>query len=455
MDRLACVVLAAGQSKRMKSDKTKVMHHISGLPVIEHVLRSVEKTGAAEICVVTSKLQPELNEYLASRGVKIAYQKAPMGTADAVMSSKKMLKDFSGMVLIACGDVPLMDTVVLNEFIQNVIDRKTVIGVLTMRPPDPDRYGRIVRDPDGRITRIVEAKDAVGKELEINEVNTGIFCVEKDWLFRSLSKIEPKNAQNEYYVTDLISIAISEGCDIASLTAPDWKDFIGINNRVELSLASERMRERINKAHQMNGVGIMDFRHTYIDSDVSIGRDTEVWPNAFLLGKTRVGSKCIIENGSVLKDAVIADEIHIKSYSIIEKSSVSAKAQIGPFSRVRPDSKIGKNVRLGNFVEVKKSEIHEGAKANHLTYLGDSTVGSNSNIGCGTITCNYDGKNKYRTVIGDNVFVGSDTQFIAPVKIGKGATIGAGSTITKDVPADTLSLSRSDQVVVKNWKRKK
>lgn len=455
MNKLACVVLAAGQSKRMKSDLTKVMHRIAGQPIIEYVLRAVKCAGAKKICVVTSKEQKGLNEYLTSQNLKVAFQKKPLGTANAVISSKDALKDFSGYVLIVCADVPLIDAAVLKSFVRHVREKKTLLGVLTMQVKEPGPYGRIIRDLDGRIIRIVEAKDAVDRELEIEEVNTGIFCVEKDWLFKSLGKIEPKNAQNEYYVTDLISIAIAEGRSIATHMAPDSNNFIGINNRVELSLASEKMRERINKFHQMRGVGVLDFRHTYIDVDVSIGQDTEIWPNTFLLGNTKIGSGCVIENGVVLKDAVIGDDVHIKGYTVVEKSRVKAQAQIGPFSRIRPESNIGKGVRLGNFVEVKKAQICDGAKANHLAYLGDATIGECTNIGCGTITCNYDGKAKHRTVIGPHSFIGSDTQFIAPVKIGSGATIGAGSTITKNVPSDALALSRTDQIVIKNWKKKK
>ncbi len=385
----------------------------------------------------------------------IAYQKKPLGTADAVMAARAGLKNFKGRVLVLCGDVPLMQTEVLEQFVAHVHERESIVGVLTMVLDDPHRYGRIVRDLDGHITSIVEAKDATGREQDIKEVNTGVFCVEKEWLFRTLPKIEPKNAQGEYYLTDIVSIAIGEGKEVVSHIAPDARDFTGINTRVELALAAERMRERINQAHQLAGVGIVDFRHTYIDAGVKIGGDTEVWPHCFILGTSRIGARCTIENGVVLKDVVIGDDVHLKSYTVVEKSTIAAAATLGPFSRVRPDSKIGRRAQLGNFVEVKKSELREGVKANHLSYLGDATVGEGTNIGCGTITCNYDGKAKHRTVIGPNTFVGSDTQFIAPVRVGKGATIGAGSTITQNVPAEALALSRSEQVVVKHWKRKR
>jgi bifunctional UDP-N-acetylglucosamine pyrophosphorylase/glucosamine-1-phosphate N-acetyltransferase len=455
MKRLAVVVLAGGKSTRMKSRITKVMHALAGRPMIAYVLDAAETVGAKPVCVVTSKNQKELNDYLKARGAELAYQKEPLGTADAVISAKKTLKGFSGYVLVLCGDVPLINPIHLKDFSEQVRNKGASIGVLTMQLKNPGKYGRIVRDLDGHIITIVEEKDAAGRELDIKEVNTGVFCVEKEWLFRALAKVEPKNAQGEYYLTDIVSMAIAEGQEVVSYIAPVAEDFIGINDRVQLARAAERMRERINQSYQMDGVGIVDYRHTYIDAGVSIGMDTEIWPHCFIQGKTRIGSGCRIENGVVIKDAVISDGVHIKSFSVIENSRIEQEAVVGPFARVRPASKIGKRAKLGNFVEMKKADLGEGAKAGHLAYLGDATIGAGANIGCGTITCNYDGKNKHRTVIGPGVFVGSDTQFIAPVKVGKGATIGAGSTITRNVPADALALSRPEQVVVRNWKKKR
>jgi bifunctional UDP-N-acetylglucosamine pyrophosphorylase/glucosamine-1-phosphate N-acetyltransferase len=455
MKNLAAIILAAGQSTRMKSDLTKVMHRIAGRPVVSYVVDVAHDIGAKPICVVSSKGQPELTDYLKQRKIGVALQREARGTADAVIAAKSKLAGFSGYVVLLCGDIPLIQKDVIKKLIDNVRSTRATLGVLTMHMCDPARYGRIVRDLDGRITRIVEAKDAEGNEAEIREVNTGIFCVEREWLFRALSKVEPKNAQGEYYLTDIVSIAIAEGREVASHMVPEAQDFLGINTRVELARAAERMRERINQKHQLDGVGILDFRHTYIDADVIIGRDTEIAPHCFIQGHTKIGVRCTIENGVVLKDAIIGDDVHIKSYSVIEKSKVSNEAIIGPFSRVRPDSTIGRGARLGNFVEVKKSDLKAGVKANHLSYLGDATIGEDTNVGCGTITCNYDGKAKHRTVIGSHTFIGSDTQFIAPVKVGKGATIGAGSTITENVPADALAVARARQVNVKHWKKKR
>ena len=454
MSPLAAIVLAAGKSTRMKSVRPKVMHSLAGWPVIAHVLEVARALETDPLCVVVSRAQRELVDYLKSHNVTIAYQKEQRGTADAVTAAKGALKEFEGHVLILCGDVPLLGADELDAFVQQVTRDEATVGVLTMELDEPGRYGRIVKDLDERVVRIVEAKDATDNELAIREVNTGVFCVEKEWLFRALKKIQPHNVQKEYYLTDIVAIALQEGRTVVSHVANDAHDCMGINTRVELSMAAERMRERINRTHQLAGVGIVDFRHTSIDAGVTIGQDTEIWPHTFLIGATRIGKGCSIENGVVLKDAIVGDRVHIKSYSVIEKSVIAHEAIVGPFARIRPDSVVGKKARVGNFVELKKATLGEGAKANHLTYLGDASVGTGANIGCGTITCNYDGVAKHRTVIGAHAFVGSDVQFIAPVRVGAGATIGAGSTITRDVPPHALALARAEQVVVKRWRKK-
>lgn len=454
MNGLAAVILAAGQSTRMKSRKSKVMHDLAGRPVISYCIDTAHECGADPVVVVTSPDELDLREFIKKSGVDYAVQKDAKGTAHAVMCARRKLINFSGNVLVLCGDVPLIRAEAICKFVEEVRDKKANLGVLTMMPGHPSSYGRIVRDLDGKITRIAEAKDATAEELGIREVNSGIICADGSWLFRSLKKIKNNNAKSEYYLTDLVGIAIKEGTSVIAHLCEPAEDFLGINTRVDLAHVAEIMRERINKRHMLSGVGIQDYRHTFIDSDVRIGSDTTVMPFAFLRGASRIGAGCIIENGAVLKNSVVGNNVHIKAYSVIEDSSVSDGAILGPFARVRPDSKVGPNARVGNFVELKKCTMKRGAKANHLTYLGDSVVGSDANIGCGTITCNYDGREKHRTVIGDGVFVGSDTQFIAPVSIGRNSIIGAGSTITKNVPADSLALSRTEQKVVRGWAKK-
>jgi len=456
MPKLATVILAAGDSTRMKSRRTKILHSLAGRPVISFVIDAAKKgAGAARIIVVMGAGQDDLKEYLKLEKIESVVQKKALGTANAVQAAAGALKGFRGRVLVLCGDVPLLQPKTMSSFIKHVRSRDASLGILTMTLKDPDKYGRIVRDLDGRVIRIVEAKDATDDELKIREVNSGILCFDCEWLFKSLKKIGCDNAKGEYYLTDMLGLALKEGVKVMAYRGEPADDFLGINTRVDLARVREIMRERINERHMLDGVGIIDHRNTNIDAGVRIGPDTTIMPYSFLLGETRVGSDCIIENGVVIRDALIGNGVHVKPHSIVEESRIDDGAIVGPFSRIRPDSKVGHNARVGNFVELKKCELKEGAKANHLTYLGDVTVGARANVGCGTITCNYDGVAKHRTVIGDDAFIGSDTQFVAPVRIGRGATIGAGSTITKDVPADALALTRTEQKVVRNWAKKR
>ncbi len=455
MKGLSCVILAAGMSTRMKSRKSKVLHCLAGRPVISYVTEAARRLGADPIVVVVGPGDAELKSYLKADGLVSCVQREPDGTAHAVLAAKSALSKFKGDVLILCGDVPLLKAETLREFVSDFRAKRASMGVLTMTPGDAGAYGRIVRDLDGRITRIVEARDASSEELGIREVNSGIVCAEREWLFSSLRKIGNDNAKREYYLTDLVGVALKEGTQVIAHHSGPAEDFMGINTRVDLAQAAEIMRERINKRHMLDGVGILDYRHTYIDDGVKLGRDTTVMPHASIRGETRVGANCIIENGVVLRDATVGDDVHIRAYSIVEESTISGGATLGPFARVRPGSRVGHGAHVGNFVELKKCTMKQGAKAGHLTYLGDSIVGEETNIGAGTITCNYDGRAKHMTVIGDGVFVGSDTQFIAPVRIGSRAVIGAGSTITDNVPPGALALTRVGQKTVPGYAKRK
>jgi bifunctional UDP-N-acetylglucosamine pyrophosphorylase/glucosamine-1-phosphate N-acetyltransferase len=453
--RSASVILAAGASTRMKSSRTKVLHELCGRPVVSYVIDVARAISSRDIVVVRGPAQKDLKEYLNDQGVGQAVQKKALGTANALQAALPALKGFKGIVLVLCGDVPLMKGSVIAAFVREVASRGAKLGMITMQPQSAAMYGRVVRDLDGSVIKVVEAKDATDEELKIREVNSGILCFDFDWLSRSIKKIGRDNAKGEYYLTDLVGIALKDGVKTYAYKGEDADDFMGINTRVDLARARSIMRGRINRSFMLAGVGIMDPDATNIDSGVRIGTDTEVWPYTFLSGDTRIGSGCVIESGVTIVDSVVGDGVHIKANTVIESSIVSGGAVVGPFARLRPDSKIGPRAKVGNFVELKKCEMKEGAKANHLTYLGDATVGARANVGCGTITCNYDGVMKYRTTIGDEVFVGSDTQFVAPVKIGRGAFIGAGSTITKDVPAMALALTRCDQKIVKGWAKKR
>lgn len=455
MEKVCAVILAAGKSTRMISAKSKVMHSLAGRPLISYPIDVAKKACGKKVVVVRSPQQEDLKQYLLENKIEDAVQKDQLGTGDAIRAAEKNLKGFDGYVIVLCGDLPLLQAHIISSFVNAVQTKSAPVGVLTMVPEDAASYGRIVRDLDGRVLSIVEAKDASPEHLKIKEVNTGILCFKSDWLFKSLKKLKNDNAKGEYYITDLVGMALMERLPVVAYKGEPAGDFIGINTRVDLAEAASMMQARINKAHMLAGVGILDHNNTHVDADVSIGVDTEIMPYSFISGKTRIGKNCKIENGVVITDSVIGDNVHIKAHSVIEKSVILESAIVGPFARIRPESKIGKNARIGNFVELKKCEMKDGAKANHLTYLGDAVIGARSNIGCGTITCNYDGFAKYKTIVGEEVFVGSDTQFVAPVKIGRGAVIGAGSTITKDVPANALALTRCEQKTVKDWALKR
>jgi len=455
MQRLAALILAAGKSTRMKSARSKVLHDLAGRPVLSYTIDSARSSGAKPIKVVIAPYQGDVKEYLEASGVDCVVQKEQLGTAHAVMVAKKAFAGFDGDILMLCGDVPLARPESLREFVDAVRQKRATLGVLTMAPATPAEYGRIVRDLDGNVVKIVEHKDASEEEQSIREVNSGILVADSRWLFSSLAKVGNDNAKGEYYLTDLVGVALREGVGVVAHRCEPAEDFHGINTRVELARARELMRERINRALMLSGAGLLDYRHTYVDFGVKIGQDTEVWPFTFIQGGTKIGRNCVIESGVVMKNVIIGDGVHIKAGSVIEDSRVSDGAVVGPFARVRPGSIVGAGARVGNFVELKKCTMKKGAKANHLTYLGDTVVGAAANIGAGTITCNYDGTSKYMTTIGDGVFVGSDTQFIAPVRIGKDAVIGAGSTITRDVPAGALALSRVEQTTVKGYAERK
>ncbi len=455
MGKLAALILAAGKSTRMKSARSKVLHGLAGRPVLSYVIDAARRCGADDVRVVIGPDQSDIKEYLRGTGVGYVVQRKALGTAHAVKAAANAFKGLSGDILILCGDVPLMRAESLKQFVSAVRAKRATLGVLSMTPPEPGSYGRIVRDLDGKMTRIVEAKEATDKEMTIREVNSGILMAERSWLFNSLGKVRNDNAKSEYYITDLVGIALKEGVGvIAHRCGPAW-EFHGINTRVDLARAAELMRERINEGLMLKGAGLIDYRHTYIDAGVRIGQDTTVLPFTFIQGQTRIGAGCTIENGVVLRNATIGNGVHVKAHSVIEDSIISDGAILGPFARVRPGSKVGKDARIGNFVELKKCTMRSGAKANHLTYLGDAVVGANANIGCGTITCNYDGVAKHMTHIGDGAFIGSDVQFVAPVRVGKGAVVGAGSTITRDVPAGALAITRTEQKIVRGYAEKK
>lgn len=455
MSALAVVVLAAGKGKRFGSSKGKLLHLLAGRPLIYYSVEAAKKVRPERLVVVVGRSDREIKKCLSDSSVEFAVQRQPLGTADAAYSTHRLLKAFDGYIVVLNGDVPLVEPGTIKRLYDAVREKRAKIGIVTTVIHDPTDYGRVVRDLDDKVVRVVEERDATSEERGIKEVNTGLYCFEARWLFTSFPQIRPENAQREYYLTDLVHIAIRRGCDVVTVRAASSGEFMNVNTQKDFSEAWKRIRQKVVERLMLKGVSFVDPDSVYVDYDVGIGNGTIVYPNVVIEGRSRIGKNCFIGTGVVLKDTVIGDDVVLKPYSVLDGSVVKRGAKVGPFSRVRPGSQLGEEASVGNFVEIKKSKLGTGVKANHLSYIGDATVGKETNIGCGTITCNYDGKEKHRTKIGNKVFIGSDTQFVAPVRIGDGATIGAGSTITEDVPARSLAIARSRQVNIVGWKRRK
>ncbi|MEK7851994.1 MAG: bifunctional UDP-N-acetylglucosamine diphosphorylase/glucosamine-1-phosphate N-acetyltransferase GlmU [Deltaproteobacteria bacterium] len=459
MNSTAVIILAAGKGTRMKSEKAKVLHEVGGRPMLSYVLDRAGEIGSKKTVVVIGHQADKVKEVFSGSGVTFVEQKEQLGTGHAVMQAEKALSRFKGDVLILSGDVPLITSETLRGLMDAHKKSKAILTVLTAEPEDPYGYGRIIKDSKGGIKKIVEEKDAIAKEKAVKEINTGIYCVDSEFLLRALKMIEPKNVQKEYYFTDIVGIAVNEKKRVATYRASDFKEVMGINSRIEQAEAECIIKIKTLENLMASGVTIIDPSSTYISPSVNIFPDTVIYPGAMISGDTVIGKGCSIGPGSIISNTRIGNCVKVKAYCVMEESEIKDEAVIGPLAHLRPQTVIEKGAHIGNFVEIKKSTIGEGSKANHLTYIGDATIGKGVNIGAGTITCNYDGFKKYQTIIEDNVFVGSDTQLIAPVKIGKGSLIGAGTTVTEDVPADSMVLSRVKQVtskgVAKKWKEKK
>ncbi len=456
MPEISVVILAAGAGKRMKSDLPKVLHPLCGLPMIEHVLKSAHAVRAKQTIVVASKKSDPVSQYFRNNSkIKIAYQGQALGTGHAVHSAEKFLKRSKGYVVILYGDDPLVKPETLRKFVDTVVKEKKTLGFVTAILPNPFGLGRIVRNPMGDAEKVVEEKEATEEIKKIKEINTGIYCVQSEWLLQTLKKLEKHPVTGEYYLTDIVEEAIAEGVRVLGFVGEDPDEFCGINNRKELARADEIIRGRLIEYWFSKGVAFIDPRHVYLDATVTIGEGSLIYPQTFLYGKTKIGKNCLIDSGSILRDMVVGDGVTIKPYCVLEESVLEKEAVVGPFARLRPHSHVGPRAHIGNFVELKKTKIGKGAKANHLSYLGDAVIGEEANIGCGTITCNYDGVKKYPTKIGKKVFVGSDVSLVAPVTIGDGATIGAGSIITDNVPPGALAIARQRQINKKNWAKKR
>ncbi|VAV84180.1 N-acetylglucosamine-1-phosphate uridyltransferase / Glucosamine-1-phosphate N-acetyltransferase [hydrothermal vent metagenome] len=468
MKNVMAIVLAAGKGTRMKSKLPKMLHPVSGKPMIFYPVRALKELKVERTVVVVGHSSEQVRAALPDKHVSFCEQSPQLGTGHAVMCAISELTGLAvskGEVLILSGDVPLITKNTLKALLR--IHRRSTKGVkgravehpvisfISVLMDDPTGYGRVVRDNHDRVCAIVEDKDLAPPQRSICEVNTGIYLIDFAFLKTNLKKLSTKNKQKEYYLPDLISLAYSQGKRVKAFTHLDPEEVMGINNRLELARAGMFMRERINEEHMLAGVSFIDPSTAYIDYGVKIGEDVAIYPNVHLGGATVVGEGSVIEEGVKIKDSRVGIGAVIKSHSVIESSVLGDDVQAGPFARLRPGTRVKRGVRIGNFVEVKNATLGEGVKAGHLSYLGDAVIGKDVNIGAGTIICNYDGVDKHKTHIKDNVFVGSDTQLISPVTIGKGAYIGSGSTITKNVPPGALALSRSEQRVIKGWAAKR
>ncbi|MDQ3262463.1 MAG: bifunctional UDP-N-acetylglucosamine diphosphorylase/glucosamine-1-phosphate N-acetyltransferase GlmU [Myxococcota bacterium] len=456
MNNLAAVVLCAGKGTRMKSERSKVLHPILGRPLCYYPITRALQSGASPVVAVVGHqadaVQQAISASFPDRDLRYAVQKEQRGTADAVKSAQGALAGFEGPVLIVYGDVPLLRTETLQALLAAYRAGKAPLALVTTHLEDPTGYGRIVRE-NGRVVRNVEQKDCTPEQKKIQEGNAGIYVVDARFLWASLEKVGSSNAQGEFYLTDLVEMAAAEG-EIQTLSV-DATETAGVNDRAELSLRAVQLRRRINLAHMRAGVSLADPETTYIEEDVVIGPDTEIAPGVSLHAGCRIAGNVRIGQGSVLSNTLISEGTNIKAYSVFEDAQVGKACEIGPFARLRPGTVLAEKVHLGNFVETKKTVIGRGSKANHLAYLGDAEIGAGVNVGAGTITCNYDGKNKFKTVLEDEVFIGSDTQLVAPVRVGRGAYVAAGTTVTQDVPSLSLALSRAPQTNKEGWVTKK
>ena len=445
------VVLAAGKGTRMKSGLPKVLHRAAGLPLIEHVLRAAASLQPSSVVLIVGHQAEVLKEALGERlGLSFALQEPQLGTGHALLQAAPALQGASGTVVLLSGDVPLLRAETLERLRAVHEQSGAAATVLTAVVDEPHGYGRIVRE-GGRIAAIVEHKDATDAERGIREINSGIYAFDLAPLFDALRAIGSSNAQGEYYLPDLVKIYRSRGLTVETVVLDDAREILGVNSRKELAEVTEVLRTTKNETLMAEGVTIVDPATTYIGADVSVGADTIIHPGVYLEGRTRIGSGCEIHSGVRIVDSTIDDGVLINNFCVITESHVASGAKLGPFAHIRPQSDIGEQAHVGNFVELKKTSLGRGAKANHLAYLGDATIGERVNVGAGTITCNYDGVHKHPTVIEDGAFIGSDTQLIAPVRVGKGAYVAAGSSITEDVPADALAIARGKQVNKEGW----
>ena len=452
MENRYAIILAAGKGSRMKSSLYKVLHPVAGKPMVEHVIEQIEAVNVTDIVTIVGFGAEMVKEQLGNRS-KYALQKEQLGTGHAVLATADLLQDKEGTTLVICGDTPLLTADTLEQLMNHHETTGAKATILSAIAKDASGYGRIVRNADNLVEKIVEHKDASPEELLINEFNTGTYCFNNQFLFEALTQVGNDNAQGEYYLPDVISILKTQGEIVTAFVMDSEEESMGINDRVALAKASQLMTARINENHMRNGVTFVDPSTTYIESDVVIGQDTVLEPGVVLRGKTVIGANCFISANSDITDSVIEDNVSIFS-STLKEATVRSGADVGPYAHLRPNADIGNGAHIGNFVEIKKATIGENTKVGHLTYVGDATLGKEINVGCGTVFVNYDGKNKYHTVIGDHSFIGSGTNLIAPLTLGRHSATAAGSTITKDISENDLGIARERQTNIEGYAKK-
>ncbi len=473
VEGLGAIIMAAGLGKRMKSDLAKVLHNVAGRPMIHYVVDLAERLAAHGIAVVVGHQADAVRKVLESRPVPargprltVVEQREQLGTGHAVLQARPVFqgrgKQPASHYLILNGDTPLLTEGTLRMLLDTHRTKGATVTLLSALLDDPTGYGRIVRASpesdnrsggasEGIVERIVEDKDASPAERRIHEVNVGTYVVDGAFLFEALDRVKPLNAQGEFYLTDIVGIAADRGLSIAVATLRDSAEGLGINSRVQLAEAELEIQNRTRLRWMEEGVTIIAPSSTWIDATVAIGRDTILYPNVALEGATSIGRHCVIRANTRITDCQVGDHVEVMDHCVLRDSTMEDETSIGPFTHLRPGVVVRRKAKVGNFVEMKKTELGEGSKANHLSYLGDAVIGKNVNIGAGTITCNYDGQKKHRTVIGDHVFIGSDTQLVAPVKVGTGSLIAAGTTVTRDVPPDALAIGRAEQINKADW----
>ena len=448
---ISVVILAAGQGTRMRSKLPKVLQPLAGKPLLEHVIATAETLNPKKICVVYGHGGEQVQEHFAGRSVEWALQEPQLGTGHAVQQAMPYLND-DEVVVIVYGDVPLVESGTIKQLAEAA---KAGPAILTVVEDDPTGYGRIVRNSAGAVSAIVEHKDATDEQLQIAEVNTGLLACPVKQLSPWLNALKADNVQGEYYLTDVVASAVGDGVAVTAVVGDSATEVMGINDKAQLAIAERAFQLRAANALLTAGVTLIDPARIDVRGTLECGSDVTIDVNSIFIGAVTIGDNVSIGPNCVISDTTIATGTSVHANCVLEDAVVGEQCDIGPFARLRPGADIKQQARVGNFVEIKKSVLGVGSKANHLTYLGDAQIGDNVNVGCGTITCNYDGANKHQTIIGDNAFIGSGVELVAPVNIGPGATIGAGSTIGKDAPEGELTLQRSKQTTIKGWRRPK